>query len=107
MIGTNTRRRISEARASRSTMERVRQGATLAVLTIGAIIMILPFEWMLATSLSKAANVGLPRTPRFWPPDPSLFNYELAADNLPLIQYYMNTIIVVGTTTIAFLFFSS
>jgi len=62
---------------------------------------------MLATSLSREANVGLPRVPRFWPPDPSLFNYSLAADSLPLIRYYFNTIVVVGATTIGYLFFSS
>jgi multiple sugar transport system permease protein len=107
MIGAGTRTRISDARASRATMERVRQAAILIVLSVGAIVMLLPFEWMIATSLSRAANVGLPRIPRFWPPDPSLFNYQLAADNLPLFQYYLNTIIVVGTTTIAMLFFSS
>lgn len=107
MTATGTRRRLADARASRSTMERVRQLSILAVLSIGAVIMILPFWWMVSTSLSRAANVGLPRVPRFWPPDPSLFNYELAADNLPLIQYYLNTAIVVGTTTVAFLFFSS
>jgi multiple sugar transport system permease protein len=107
MTGAGARTRIREARASRSTMERVRQISIIVVLTVGAVIMLLPFEWMIATSLSRQANVGLPREPRFWPPDPSLFNYQLAADNLPLIQYYMNTVIVVGTTTIAFLFFSS
>jgi len=107
MIGVGTRKRISDARASRTTMERVRQAGILIILSLGAIVMLLPFEWMIATSLSRAANLGLPRIPRFWPPDPSLFNYQLAADNLPLIQYYLNTVIVVGTTTIAFLFFSS
>ena len=101
MTGSRARTRLSEARASRSTMERVRQASILIVLSLGAIIMLLPFEWMLATSLSRQANQGLPRVPRFWPPDPSFFNYELAADNLPLIQYYLNTIIVVGITTVA------
>src|SRR3954453_17376091 len=99
--------RLATFRASRKNMERVRQAAILIVLSLGALLMILPFEWMLATSLSRAANVGLPRVPRFWPPDPSLFNYSLAADSLPLIRYYFNTVVVVGATTIVYLFFSS
>jgi len=104
---SGARTRYTNFRASRRNMERVRQIAILLVLTLGAILMILPFEWMLATSLSREANVGLPRLPRFWPPDPSLFNYSLAADSLPLIRYYFNTIVVVGATTIGYLFFSS
>ena len=88
-------------------MERVRQISILIVLSLGAIAMLLPFEWMFATSLSRQANVGLPRHPQFWPPDPSLFNYGLAAANLPLIRYYFNSVIVVGATTIGYLFFSS
>jgi len=88
-------------------MERLRQAAIVVILSIGAIAMILPFEWMLATSLSREANVGMPRYPRFWPPDPSLFNYMVAATNLPLVRYYLNSVIVVGATTIGYLFFSS
>lgn len=101
------RRRVASLRASRSRMERLRQAAIVVILSIGAIAMILPFEWMLATSLSREANVGMPRYPRFWPPDPSLFNYMVAATNLPLVRYYLNSVIVVGATTIGYLFFSS
>jgi ABC-type glycerol-3-phosphate transport system permease component len=53
MIGSGVRRRISDTRASRAGMERVRQGSTLLVLTLGAVVMLLPFWWMLATSLSR------------------------------------------------------
>ena len=53
--------------------------------------MIAPFEWMLATSFSRSANVAMPRIPRFWPADPSVFNYKVAITNLPLVRYYLNS----------------
>jgi ABC-type glycerol-3-phosphate transport system permease component len=49
----------------------------------------------------------MPRTPSLWPPDPSLFNYKIATDNLPIIHLYANSLIVVGATTIGYLFFCS
>jgi len=77
------------------------------VLIIGALAMLLPFAWMLATSLSRKANISMPRTPSLWPPDPSLFNYKIATDNLEIGQLYLNSLIVVGATTFGYLFFCS
>jgi ABC-type glycerol-3-phosphate transport system permease component len=87
--------------------ELARQIFILIILTVGAIAMIAPFEWMLATSLSRAANVSMPRLPRLWPKDPSLFNYQVALTNLPLLRYYANSIFVTATTTLGLLLFSS
>jgi multiple sugar transport system permease protein len=83
------------------------QVAMSVVLVIGALGMLLPFLWMLATSLSRKANVSMPRTPSFWPPDPSFFNYFVASSNLPVGRFYLNSLFVVGVTTIGYLFFSS
>jgi len=83
------------------------QTAMSAVLVIGALGMMLPFLWMLATSLSRKANVSMPLTPSFWPPDPSFFNYFVASSNLPVGRFYLNSLFVVGVTTIGYLFFSS
>ncbi len=69
--------------------------------------MVLPFLWMLATSLSRKADISMPRTPSLWPPDPSLFNYKIATDNLPILRLYLNSLIVVGVTTAGYLFFCS
>lgn len=85
-----------------------RSQATMSVmLVIGAAAMVLPFWWMFATSLSRKANVSMPRTPSFWPADPSFFNYQVATANLPIVQLYANSLLVVGVTTIGYLFFSA
>lgn len=83
------------------------QGGMGVALWVGAFFMLVPFVWMLTTSLSRKADVSMPRTPSFWPPDPSLFNYRIATDNLPIIRLYLNSLIVVGATTAGYLFFCS
>lgn len=83
------------------------QIAMTITLLLGAAVMLLPFVWMLATSLSRKANISMPRTPSLWPPDPSFFNYAVASDNLPIIRLYLNSLFVVGVTTVGYLFFSA
>ncbi len=85
---------------------RSQTGIAIALI-LGAAVMLLPFLWMLATSLSRKADISMPRTPSLWPPDPSLFNYKIATDNLPIFRLYLNSLIVVGGTTLGYLLFSS
>jgi multiple sugar transport system permease protein len=83
------------------------QGSILVALLFGALAMLVPFVWMLTTSLSRKANSSMPRTPSFWPPDPSFFNYYVASTNLPIVQLYLNSLLVVGVTTIGYLLSSA
>jgi multiple sugar transport system permease protein len=69
---------------------------------LAALAMIIPFEWMVATSLSRQANIGLPPVPSLWPPDASFFNYSVALTNLPLLRYYANSLIVTVATTLGY-----
>jgi ABC-type glycerol-3-phosphate transport system permease component len=86
---------------------RLQQVVLIIILLVGAVAMVVPFAWMFSTSLSRSANMAMPRLPRFWPPDPSLFNYKVASTNLPIARYYLNSFIVAGLTTVGYLFFSS
>jgi ABC-type glycerol-3-phosphate transport system permease component len=98
---------IRWARRSRKRNDLVSQLALVALLSLGALVMLIPFVWMIATSLSRQADIAMPRIPRLWPPDPSFFNYRIALQNLPLLHYYLNSIIVVGASTVGYLLFSS
>ncbi len=84
-----------------------RQVILFIVIGLAALLMLVPFEWMLATSLSRAANSSMPRIPRLWPPDASLFNYRVALTNLPILRYYFNSVLVTTLTTLGYLFTSS
>jgi multiple sugar transport system permease protein len=94
-------------RRSRRRTDISSQLALIGILSLGALVMLLPFAWMIGTSLSRQADIAMPRLPRLWPPDPSFFNYTIAMNNLPLIRYYTNSLIVVGGSTVGYLFFSS
>jgi len=93
--------------ASRRNNERLMQISLIIILALGAILMILPFVWMVSTSFSRSANVAMPRIPRLWPTDPSLFNYQVAITNLPIWRYYINSFIVTGLTTVGYVFISA
>src|SRR5262245_10599284 len=84
-----------------------RQLSAYTILIAGAVLFIVPFLWMFTTSRSRKANQGLPRIPTFWPPDPSGFNYTVASANMPLVQFYTNSLITVTAVTLGYLFFSS
>src|SRR5690606_35925613 len=84
-----------------------RQATAYAILIAGAMVFIIPFWWMFATSLSRKANSGMPRVPSFWPTDPSEFNYIVASSDLPLFRFYFNSFVTVFAVTIGYLFFSS
>lgn len=92
--------------ATQQQAERARQIGIVLVLGLGAVAMIVPFEWMLATSLSRTANMAMPRLPRLWPADPSLFNYQVAVTNIPLLRYYLNSFLVTTAATVGLLIFS-
>jgi multiple sugar transport system permease protein len=99
--------RASRLFATRRQAERMEQLVLVALLSLGALIMLVPFIWMLTTSLSRSANIAMPRIPRFWPADPSWFNYEVALKNLPVARYYLNSLIVTTSATLGLLLFSS
>lgn len=93
--------------SKRTPRERWSQVGLITLLSVGAVAMLLPFVWMITTSLSRQANKAMPRIPQLWPPDPSFFNYRVASTNLPIVQYYLNSFVVVALTTFGYLLFSS
>jgi ABC-type glycerol-3-phosphate transport system permease component len=99
--------RASRLFATRRQAERAQQALLVLILSVGALAMVLPFVWMLTTSLSRSANVSMPRVPTFWPADPSGFNYDVAMRNLPVVRYYTNSLIVTTSATLGLLLFSS
>ena len=70
-----------------------------AVLLAGAIIMVLPFLWMISSSLKDSTQVF--QLPPQWIPNPPVWeNFKTAWEAIPLGQYYWNSIVVCGLTTI-------
>lgn len=63
------------------------------LVAFGAIAMVLPFCWMLSTSL-KTPLEALKFPPSLWPSSPQLHNYVEVFRQIPLWRYLFNTVLV-------------
>ncbi|HEV2073184.1 MAG TPA: carbohydrate ABC transporter permease [Thermomicrobiales bacterium] len=79
---------------------------TYGILALGAFVMLLPFAWMLSSSLMSTQEVIA--RPLTWIPSALRFeNYEALSDAIPLGRMYVNSIIVTTLTTLGILLTSS
>ncbi len=70
----------------------------------GSLVMLLPFMWMLSTSLKEQREVFTPT----WIPNPIAWsNYEEALTALPFDRYYFNSLVVAISATLLQLLTSS
>ncbi|MBZ0288247.1 MAG: carbohydrate ABC transporter permease [Anaerolineae bacterium] len=77
------------------------------LLTVGALVMVLPFLWMVSTSLKTQTDVLREFPPRLIPSTFLISNYSTALTSLPFGRFYLNSLIVAGSVTILQLFTSS
>src|ERR1700687_3546200 len=69
---------------------------TYLALSAGALVMILPFVWMVSTSLKTSAAVFV--YPPEWLPDPLIWtNYAEVVRIMPFLRYVLNTAGVAGS----------
>ena len=74
----------------------------LAILTVGACVVMLPLAWMISTSLKPAGQVAA--YPIIWIPKPILWeNYPKALTFIPFFKYTLNTLKIVFWTTLGVL----
>ncbi len=81
-------------------------GGRLALLSLGAVVMIIPFAYMLATSFKQNALV-LELPPQFVPHHPTTQNYREAWTSNQFGRYFVNSMIVALSTTALAVFLSS
>lgn len=91
--------RITPSRLARGTL-------TYAILTIGAIIMILPFFWMISSSFMTSQEI-LARPVVWFPAKLRLDAYRSLSSAIPLGRMYLNSTIVTSLTAIGILLTSS
>lgn len=69
-----------------------------AILILGAIITMLPFIWMIVSSLKTSTEItAIP--PTFFPKDPQWSNYKEAWSRAPFLRYFVNTVFVAVCST--------
>lgn len=77
-----------------------------ALLLIGAFSMLLPFIWMLSTSL-KADQYVLAFPPEFWPREGTFASYQRLAELFPIGRLFLNSLFVASLSTAGQLLTSS
>jgi multiple sugar transport system permease protein len=80
--------------------QRIALTARLAVLTLGAAVVVVPFLAMLATSL-KPSTFVLQTRPQLIPDHPTLRNFADAWSSSDFGRYFFNSLLVAGATTLA------
>jgi multiple sugar transport system permease protein len=76
------------------------------LLIVGAVIILLPFAWMLGTSFKPESDVfGYPL--RIQPTHPTLSNYSAIWKQLPFARLVLNSVIFAGGVTVVSVFFDS
>ena len=72
---------------------------TSTLLVIFAIIVLFPFYWMILTSIKSFVSYNSEQTPEFITLSPTIDNYLTAFTAVPLIDYFVNTLIFTVVTT--------
>ena len=66
----------------------------VVTLSLGSLVMIVPFIWMVLTSFDWGARLNIPFPPRLWPKELSVKTYEAAFTNIPMFKYMINSMII-------------
>ena len=81
-------------------------GTVYVALTVGLIVMILPFVWMVLSSVKPDAEVtAVP--PTWWPKEVTLDNYSVLFTKLDFPRYFMNSVVVAAAVTAGNVVFGS
>ena len=93
-------------RRPRTPRERALRGAVWLALVAGALVILLPFAYMLASSLETNGQIGQ-LTPQFIPRPFEWGNYQTVWQSLPVGRFFANSLIVAGAITLGQLLSSS
>lgn len=72
---------------------RIGQLAAYLLLTAGGIVMMVPFAWLVSSSLKSPQDIFM-IPPEWIPADPQWGNYEEVMNKLPFFSYLRNTLII-------------
>lgn len=72
--------------------------ARYALLVAVLALSIVPMLWMVSTALKGPGDNIFSLPPRFWPAEPTLRNFALVFQTIPMWRYYFNSLVVVAAT---------
>ena len=77
----------------------IKKGITYALLGIWARFVLFPFYWMLLSSFKSYGDYNSETVPQFITLNPVIENYIIAFTSVPLLDYFLNTLIFTVATT--------
>ena len=78
---------------------KILKGITYALLTLWAVFVLFPFYWMVLTSVKSYGAYNAEWVPKLFTLSPTLENYVSAFTQVPLAQYFLNSVIFTLATT--------
>ena len=78
---------------------RLKTGFTYFFLALWGLIVLFPFYWMLLTSVKSYGSYNSEYIPAFFTLHPTLQNYKEAFTAVPLVSYFINTLVFTIVTT--------
>lgn len=88
--------RLGEIRLRR---QKIKKGVIYALLGIWALAVLFPFYWMLLSSFKSYGDYNAEVVPEFIATNPTFENYIIAFTSVPLLDYFINTLIFTLLTT--------
>lgn len=77
----------------------VKKIITYTMLGIWAVVVLFPFYWMLLSSFKSYGDYNAESVPQFITLSPTVENYIIAFTSVPLLDYFLNTLIFTLATT--------
>ncbi len=82
------------------------RGALYVALTVTSLLMLVPFYWMVATSL-KLEQFVFAAPPQWWPDPATLEHYVAVFTKIHFERYFLNSLVVAGGITLGQAFFDT
>ena len=90
---------LEKAERSAKTRKKITKTIVYAILGIWALIVLFPFYWMILSSFKSYGEYSSESIPKFFSASPTFENYFTAFTSIPLLDYFVNTLIFTVLTT--------
>ncbi len=94
---SNSAYQLKKTGSYNKTKSRLLKTLLYLILIVGAVVALLPFYWMIATSLM---SLGETINRKFWPAVPQFVNYVESWNQANFAKYFLNSVIITATTII-------
>ena len=90
---------FSETREKQQLRKKITKIITYVLLGVWALVVIFPFYWMILSSFKSYGEYNGESVPQFIAQNPTFENYIIAFTSVPLLDYFINTLIFTLATT--------